>query len=100
MRLDKEYRTTFGMKKNQYILTNVQMNQVSRVQADENQRKRKRSWSKAYNFATEGMTERVCKSFFPSTLNMNHCPVDNAFSKKSESGDYWGGLTTITRCME
>ncbi|GFO22054.1 hypothetical protein PoB_004855900 [Plakobranchus ocellatus] len=82
------------------ILTNVQTKQISRIQTDENQRKKKRSWSKVYHFAMEGMRECVCKSFLLSTLNINHCPADNTCLKRNESGVCWGGWPRSTRRME
>ena len=71
-------------RKKDFLLANIEVNNVERVRVDSDKRKRTRQCSKTYSFTRRGNKHRVCQKFFLSTLNISSGPIDKAINGKND----------------
>ena len=75
-------------RKKDFLLANIEVNNVERVWVDSDKRKRTGQCSKTYSFTRRRNKHRVCQMFFLSTLNISSGPIDKAINGKSDGGTF------------
>ena len=84
----KEYYALDYNRRKDFILHNIEINQVKSKKEDDDHIKKHRNVAVRYYLPNDLEKILVCKDFFMSTLAIGHDPIENAIKNRNSAGLY------------